>query len=294
MKSESVCISSPVPGSFCVVTPNLNMGRFLPETIESVLANLGPNDHYYVVDGGSTDDSLSVLQSYSGRLSGWVSEPDHGYADAVAKGFSMAETEFQCWMACGDLMLRGALPLARSVLADTGAEMIFGDDFYVDEAGRILQITNGHATKLSAMMLYGAWTPLQDACFWRTSLYSRIGGLRPELRYAADYDLFLRMSLNGQCTYTPHVFSAFRRHEGQTSLKHHTAYRAEKLAARTLVDGEESVLARLYYWLYPRLRSRLASRKRLSPQFCGVSARNCLAGPSRSFGAAQGATACKP
>jgi glycosyltransferase involved in cell wall biosynthesis len=68
---------------FCVVTPNFNMGRYLPETIDSVLANLRPGDEYHVIDGGSTDNSLDVLRSYGDRLTGWISEPDRSYADAV-------------------------------------------------------------------------------------------------------------------------------------------------------------------------------------------------------------------
>src|SRR5690349_9260962 len=129
--------SSSRPG-FCVVTPNFNMADYLVETIESVLVNLGPNDQYYVVDGGSTDGSLDILKKYEGRISGWISEPDRGYADAVAKGFGMGHGQYQCWIACGDLLLPGALRLAVSVLDETGADMIHGDDFYIDEQSRLL------------------------------------------------------------------------------------------------------------------------------------------------------------
>jgi len=118
---------------FCVVTPNFNMGRYLPETIDSVLANLRPGDEYHVIDGGSTDNSLDVLRSYGDRLTGWISEPDRSYADAVAKGFRRSTNELQCWIACGDLMLKGALDNARELIALENADMIFGDDLYVDE-----------------------------------------------------------------------------------------------------------------------------------------------------------------
>ncbi len=283
-------IPPPISGSFCVVTPNFNMARYLPETIESVLANLGPNDRYYVVDGGSTDDSVRVLESFSDRLSGWVSEPDRGYADAVSKGFAMANTEFQCWTACGDLLLPGALTLGRTVLAQTGADMIFGDDFYIDDKSRILQITNGHASNLFAMMLYGGWTPLQDACFWRSSFYQRVGGIDTNIRYAADYDLFLRMSSNGSCIHTPHLFSAFRRHEGQTSEKHRIAYQTEKRQAALHAAKDipavqlPSTISAAYFWLYARLRSRIANTKALSPRIRGSEVMKQDAGLSKNFG----------
>ena len=114
--------------AFSVVTLNLNMAHLLPETIESVLANLRPGDQYFVIDGGSTDDSAEVIQRYEDRLTGWISEPDSGYADALAKGFRRCTGEFLCWISSGDLLLCGVLASARKALNDIGADLIFGDD----------------------------------------------------------------------------------------------------------------------------------------------------------------------
>lgn len=72
--------------SFSVVTPNFNMGHLLSETIQSVLENLRPGDEYFIVDGGSTDGSIDIIKQYADRLTGWVSEQDAGYADAISKG----------------------------------------------------------------------------------------------------------------------------------------------------------------------------------------------------------------
>lgn len=256
-------IEKPIPGSFCVVTPNFNMSSYLPETIESVLSNLGPNDRYYIIDGGSTDESVNVLAAYVGRLSGCISERDRGYADAVDKGFAMANTEFQCWLACGDLMLAGALDKARSLFTETDADMIFGDDFYIDESSRVLGYSRGVCSDLRAAMIYGDWTPLQDACFWRSDLYKLVGGLDVSLRNAADYDLFARFSVSGVTRYVPIAFSAFRRHDGQCSIANGDAYRAEKervrrrLVAESKESGIRKVMSRLRHFLAVRWRSRV-------------------------------------
>jgi GT2 family glycosyltransferase len=277
------------PGSFCVVTPNLNMAEYLADTIESVLANLGPGDQYFVIDGGSTDGSINIIKSYKDRLTGWCTEPDRGYADAVRKGFSMGNTEFQCWTPCGDLLLHGALDLAREVFAQCGADMIFGDDLYINEIGQVVQITKGGAVDLTAMMLYGSWTPLQDACFWRSSLYDKIGGIDQNLRYAADYDLFLRMSLVGKCIYTPHVFGAFRKHPGQTSEKYRIAYRMEKNTVRENImrrshGCDRRLFERVYYAFYARLRSRFFNSKPLHPALESAHVENLCAGLSKKYG----------
>jgi len=221
-----------------VVTPNLNLGLYLSQTVESVLDNLSPGDEYFIIDGGSNDGSIEVIRQYESRLTGWVSEPDQGYADALAKGFARATGDILCWINSGDLLLPGALDSARQALFDTGAEMVFGDDFYIDEAGHVIAFSRGYVKDLQNAMLYGAWTPLQDACFWRRELYERVGGMNPAIRYAADFDLFLRMALHGTCQSVPLTFGAFRRHAGQKSISGSDVYRRERDdLRRAVLDG---------------------------------------------------------
>jgi len=200
-----------------VVTPSLNMAPYIEGTIKSVIGNLKEGDEYFVIDGGSTDGSTDIIRRYEDHITGWVSENDAGYADALAKGFARASGDILCWINAGDIYLAGALDAARKLMTDD-LDMIFGDDFYIDEANTILAYSRGWVPNLRMAMLYGGWTPLQDACFWRCSLYRKIGGLDRSLRYAADYDLFLRMALAGRTGYVPLTFSAFRRHTGQKSF----------------------------------------------------------------------------
>jgi glycosyltransferase involved in cell wall biosynthesis len=221
-----------------IVTPNFNMGSYLAQTVESVVRNLSPGDEYFVIDGGSNDGSVEVIRRYESRLAGCVSEPDRGYADALSKGFSRATGDILCWINSGDLLLSEALEAARQALTETGADMVFLDDFYVDEEGQVIFFSRGYVKDLRDTMLYGGWTPLQDACFWRRELYERVGGMNPCLRYAADFDLFLRMALQGTCQYVPLTFSAFRRHAGQKSISGSHAYRRERDDLRRgVLDG---------------------------------------------------------
>jgi len=263
--------------SFSVITPNFNMGEYLAGTIESVLVNLRPGDEYFIIDGGSTDDSVDIIKRYEHRLTGWISEKDRGYADALAKGFARSTADYQCWINSGDLLLTGSLDEARKRLDASSAEMIFGDDLYIDEESLVLQVSNGHVHDLASMMLYGGWTPLQDACYWRRSLYEKVGGIDPSVKYAADYDLFLRMSLNGNCEYVPSIFSAFRKHGGQTSHAHASGYKHERMACRLreqrkLSGGREfeTWLRNYYYWWKVRWRVRLQGENTVKRSLTGL------------------------
>lgn len=250
--------------SFSIITPNYNMENYLEETIESVLCNLQKGDEYFVIDGGSTDNSVEVIRKYEKYLSGWISEPDKGYADAISKGFKKSTNPFQCWINSGDLLLKGSLEKARVALMEMDADMIFGDNVYIDEEGRVIKHSSGFVRSLRKMMLYGGWTPRQEACFWKKSLYERVNGIDPTIQYAADYDLFLRMSSLGCCEYVPIIFSAFRKHEGQKSIIR-SSYSKERNFLRKCALSDEKIcitkqkLAILEYYIKLRWYTHISA-----------------------------------
>jgi glycosyltransferase involved in cell wall biosynthesis len=250
--------------SISVVTPSFNMAPYLEDTIASVIGNLRPGDEYFVIDGGSTDGSVDIIRRYERSLTGWVSESDAGYADALAKGFARATGDILCWINASDMYLSGALDAARRGMA-SDLDMIFGDDFYIDAGNRVLSYSRGWVPDLQMATLFGGWTPLQDACFWRRSLYQKIDGIDRSLQYAADYDLFLRMALAGRAGYVPTTFSAFRRHLGQKSISGSAAYHAERLKvrAREIDAYKSSPFQKAFYRGVNRVA--MSARARIAP-----------------------------
>jgi glycosyltransferase involved in cell wall biosynthesis len=247
-----------------VVTPSFNMGRYLEDTITSVLTNLRDGDEYFIIDGGSTDGSPDIIKRYEDRVTGWVSEPDKGYSDAIAKGFERANGDVFCWINAGDLYLSGAFDAVRRLLTPD-RDMIFGDDFYIDVDNRVLALSRGWVPDLRAATLFGGWTPLQDACFWRCGLYHSVNGIDRSLQYAADYDLFLRMASAGRTGYVSTAFSAFRRHAGQKSISGSAAYNEERWQARArqlALDPGAPVLKAVKRGAY---RVAMSARARLAP-----------------------------
>src|SRR5262249_42300420 len=123
--------------SMTVVTPSFNQGRFIAETIESVLGQGYPRLEFIVIDGGSTDNTVEILKSYGDRLR-WVSEPDDGQADAVNKGVALGSGEIVGWLNSDDTYAPGALQtIGRTFSTRSDLAVVYGDADHVLEDGTV-------------------------------------------------------------------------------------------------------------------------------------------------------------
>jgi glycosyltransferase involved in cell wall biosynthesis len=174
-----------------IITPSLNQGRFIRETIESVLSQDYPRLEYIVVDGGSTDSTLDILRSYSGRLF-WSSAPDLGQADAVNTGFRFAKGEILGWLNSDDTYHPGAVKAAVEHLAthpDTA--VVYGGAYYIDEKNAVVGTYPTEDFSLDRMA--EACLICQPTAFIRRAALDIVGLLDPALNYCMDYDLWIRL-----------------------------------------------------------------------------------------------------
>jgi glycosyltransferase involved in cell wall biosynthesis len=200
-----------------IVTPSFNQGRFIAETIESVLTQDYPNIEYLVIDGVSTDNTLDVLRSYGDRVS-WLSEPDMNQSDAINKGISRTHGAIVTWLNSDDLLLPGAVSrIVKEFSGDNSLGLVYGASRLIDVDGGEI----GYALSLEPdlwMMLHVADHVPQPSAFFRRAALERVGQINESLRYCMDYELFIRLFVDGPVRRIPDILSESRVHDSTISL----------------------------------------------------------------------------
>ena len=199
-----------------IVTPALNMGRFLEETIRSVLDQDYPRIEYLVMDGGSTDTTLEVLERYRDRLR-FVSAPDGGQAAAINRGFDLTSGEIFAFLNADDTYLPGAVSAAiEGFLRRPQAGVIYGNAWHVSEGGS--RIAAYPVEPFDAARLARRCFICQPAAFLRRDVFTAAGKLDPTLRFALDYDLWIRVARRSSMQKIDAFLAASRMHAASKTM----------------------------------------------------------------------------
>jgi len=182
----------PDPPLVSIVTPCLNAARFLEEAIDSVLAQDYPRIEYIVMDGGSTDGTLQILERYQGRLQ-FVTERDRGAADAINRGFSSSHGQIFAYLSADDVYLPGAVSTAVQALRDfPDAAVVYGDAWWIDDAGK--RIAPYPVRDFDPALLARECFICQPASFLRRDAFESVGEMDPDWNLTFDYELWIRLA----------------------------------------------------------------------------------------------------
>lgn len=198
-----------------IVTPSYNQAAFLPETLASVRQQDYDAIEHLVIDGGSTDGSVEILERAAGIQ--WVSEPDRGAPDAINKGFQRASGTILAWLNSDDRFYPDTVSCAVRALEQSGADLVYGDLEMFDEQDRVFKICYGIPFDLPAL-LYGLDYIGQQTVFFRRELLERAGALREEYENAFDYELWVRFAAHGRFHYDPRIRAQIRVHPAAKSV----------------------------------------------------------------------------
>jgi glycosyltransferase involved in cell wall biosynthesis len=269
-----------------IVTPSLNQGRFIEETIRSVLLQGYPNLEYIIIDGGSSDQTLEIIKKYERWLTYWVSEPDKGQSQAVNKGFSHASGQIFAYINSDDVYASRAFAKVAGCLSEDSKNDVL--------AGRCAVLADGPEKRIFepgwpedlSFFLRKTFssTFAQPASFWTKNVYDHVGGFDESLHYCFDREFFLKIGLAG---FVPsiilHLLARFREHPNSKTMLQTGKFHEESIvilnryaAACGIPDREKRAIAKhmrdeiLYLQVFNRWRQRgrLAAGCRFLSMIC--------------------------
>jgi glycosyltransferase involved in cell wall biosynthesis len=178
-----------------VIVPCLNRVRFIRATLESILGQSYSNVECVVVDGGSTDGTAEALEPYLPRIR-LISEPDHGPASAITKGWKQSSGEILAWLNADDIWLPGAAAAAvRGFAEHPDCGLVYGACGAIDMQGREIWLDPPRPWDLYQSLIGCDTIIHQPAAFVRRAAVERVGWLVED--WCHDHDLWLRLALGG-------------------------------------------------------------------------------------------------
>jgi glycosyltransferase involved in cell wall biosynthesis len=223
-----------------VIVPSFNQGQFLEQSLRSILLQGYENLELFVVDGGSSDDSVEVIEHYRAWIDWWVSEADAGQSDAINKGFARASGEIVAWLNSDDRYTPGTLAtIDLEFRARPRAVVVYGDLNLIDGAGAEIGQQVSPPFDPTAIMAHSVAMP-QPATFIRRSAVQDAELLDRQLHHAMDFDLWLRLMRAGPFEHIDCVLADFRLWEESKSVAHKVNWAPELLsiADRFFADNQ--------------------------------------------------------
>lgn len=200
-----------------IVTPSYGQAKFIESSISSVLNSYRVPEEYYVIDGGSNDGSLEIIRKYAPHLTGWLSEPDRGQADAINKGFARCTGDVFAWLNSDDRVKPDAyVRVMKAFEEDPELLMVYGDVESIDENGVIFNRQTFRQYSIRDFACFNIIS--QPAVFFRRSAWLNAGPLDDNYQYLLDHQFWLRIISQGKCLYIPQTLAQARYHTNAKNI----------------------------------------------------------------------------
>lgn len=176
-----------------IVTPSFNQGKFIEDTILSVIGQGYPNLEYIIIDGGSTDNTVDIIKKYEDKIAYWVSEPDKGQSHAINKGFEKATGDIIGWLNSDDMYMPNCLAFIANHIDTQSLKVCFGNCLQYKEEAIGLFAAGSNVAKAAVTHELGKIDfIIQPSTFWNKKTWEHVGNLREDMHFAFDWEWFLR------------------------------------------------------------------------------------------------------
>lgn len=203
-----------------IVTPTLNQGELIEQTLLSVRGQDYPNVEHIVMDGGSRDGTLDLLRKFEGSYDlKWASGPDRGMYDAINRGMYMAKGDILAYLNSDDFYFPWTVSLiVEQFKKYPTMDLLFGDQVVQLLEGRtILQFQP--PPRMSLLRRTG-WSLPQATVFWRRRVYEELGGFQSSLQYCGDWDFWVRAAQKFHLAHMKEFLAVVRVHaEAKTTAR---------------------------------------------------------------------------
>ncbi|MEZ9424129.1 glycosyltransferase family 2 protein [Vibrio lentus] len=211
-----------------IITPTYNQAEYLPETIESVLLQDYPNIEYIVIDDGSTDNTISVLDKYKGKVR-FISHENMGQANTLNKGWSIANGEYLAYLSSDDKLNKNAISELVAAAKEAGIISVVYPDFnLIDDKSNIIRECKTENFDKERMTVDLVCQPGPGALFSR-ELFYRLSGWNSELRQTPDFDFWIRSVDLATFKRVPKNLAEYRIHESSASFSRMSIERADEI-----------------------------------------------------------------
>lgn len=194
-----------------IITVSYNSKNTIEQTIQSVLHQTYSNTEYIIIDGGSTDGTINIIDKYNEHIAFWISEPDQGISDAFNKGIHKATGDIVGIINSDDWYELDTIEkIVNEFKKNSEVGFVFGDQNYVDLTGKLLFTQKGDSNYEKIIRFDMPSIP-HPTVFLRRQIYQKFGGFSLEYKTAMDYELLLRFFVNDvKGAYIPQVLANMR------------------------------------------------------------------------------------
>jgi glycosyltransferase involved in cell wall biosynthesis len=222
-----------------IVTPSFNQAHFLEMAMRSVFIQDYPAVEYWVIDGGSDDGSVEIIERYADRLAGWESRKDHGQADAINKGFQKSTGEIVAWLNSDDVYLEETFQQAVTAFQEhPEVGLVYADGIMVDSKLRVLDYHRYPQVTLLDLLSFEVI--LQPTVFMRRKVLEEVGYLDPSYHLILDHELWVRIARRYAVLHIPAFWALERTHsQAKTiAMARDFVQEAEAMIRRAAEDDE--------------------------------------------------------